>query len=47
MGIIQLFLVIIETALSSFIASLFMQELQGTIAEVTADGTVELINVNE
>jgi len=40
------FLVISGTAVIGFITLLFMEEPRGTIAEVRADGTVELINVN-
>jgi len=40
------FLVIAATAVGGFITLLFMQEPKGTIAEVNADGTVELINVS-
>lgn len=40
------FLVIATTAVGGFITLLFMQEPKGTIAEVNADGTVELINVS-
>ena len=42
----QFFLVIAATAILGFITLLFMEEPKGSMTEVHADGTVELINVN-
>jgi NNP family nitrate/nitrite transporter-like MFS transporter len=39
------FLVIAATAVVGFVTLFFMQEPKGTITEVLADGTVELIKV--
>jgi NNP family nitrate/nitrite transporter-like MFS transporter len=39
------FLVIAASAVVGFIAILFMSEPKGAMAEVNADGTVQLINV--
>ena len=41
------FLVIAATAIVGFITLLFMEEPKGSMTEVHADGTVELINVNQ
>lgn len=42
----EFFLVIAATAILGFITLLFMEEPKGSMTEVHADGTVELINVN-
>ncbi|PCI62162.1 MAG: MFS transporter [Gammaproteobacteria bacterium] len=42
----EFFLVITATAILGFVVLLFMKEPQGTITEVHADGTIELISVN-